>query len=529
MRYLDPSRTWRLPAGVRLRVALDILEQAANRPPPRGASAARASVRTLTIGVAGDPIVRQVGTAMQLATLVWEVLALEIADTDEMPFSDPPTDLPEAVGDVLMSLSVRPASSIADLRARTSAVFTAHASGRDAVVSALTVDPSAPARTPVVPSDASPNRVTMPAPAMTVARLRTMSKHDAAAASPPPQVSPMPPAQAARKPPPRFTLAKKTESPRVSASTESSSTAGLDAAREVDELPGAAAALRPAAAHDDASAPRLVRADGAAAGSEPSTLLPAPPAPSRSDAGEGGPRSDAVPASPSRLSPRVSALATSVLAPIESARPSRGTLDPWGESAPLADGAAVRPRRRVWPFVAGAVVVAAAVAIFGWKTTQSTPRDAGVAPRDAHVASAAVTSREPSAAPIETASADPPAADELTPPPVVPASASAVAAPPASAQTPAAPPALANGAPFVARPRPPVGASSTVTSASTPGSAPETVPATAAPADAGSGPPPVSGDKSEPTATSVIPAGGAPSTTEPKPPPLEAPVTPPAK
>lgn len=222
-----------LPGRVRVRVALDVLEHCAHiAAASSGSGGARPTVGDVVLDDAGAATISRAGKPAQLMTLLWEILAGKAAPSDETPWSDPASDLPDDAMGALASLSMRPPSSAADLSKRFAAIAGATAASRADVVAALSRPaasdaiagkdavahaaskadrgPSAaapPAHTPVVPS--SVGAATIPAPAVKVKELLGLSKEDLApaladAVARTAQPEPTPAAEEPRRvPPPR--------------------------------------------------------------------------------------------------------------------------------------------------------------------------------------------------------------------------------------------------------------------------------------------------------------------------------------
>ena len=200
MHYLPAaSRVDALPAAVRVRVALDVLEQAARSSPSR-TSPKRATVAEVTVNPIGYGVIPPMSSKAHLATLVWEVLAAKAADTDETPWGDPASDLPDAILDVMASLSVRPPESVGELLKRFSAAATPIAAPRREVLAAVgassptapsgSVEPPAASRplpTPLVPRDNG--TATIPAPAMTAQALAAMTEEPSSTSKSSPSAS----------------------------------------------------------------------------------------------------------------------------------------------------------------------------------------------------------------------------------------------------------------------------------------------------------------------------------------------------
>lgn len=168
----------RVAPGVRARVALDVVECLGRRTTlldsVRGARVRLAEVQLDGSGRVENrrAIARALEGAAHPTTLFWEILAGREADTDELPWADPATDLPDAVLDAFASLAVRPATSIADLATRLTPALRAHAATA-AETEAECNDRGAIA-TPVVPAPAQAAPITLRAPAKTADALRAM-------------------------------------------------------------------------------------------------------------------------------------------------------------------------------------------------------------------------------------------------------------------------------------------------------------------------------------------------------------------
>ncbi len=163
---LDFVQTRGLPAAaLRARIALDIVENedegaalAADRP--------RVTVASVQIdegGRAHAPACRSHG---ELATLLWEIIAGRVADSDELPWSDPADDLPPGVLDIFASLTLRPAKDLGELRRRFAAGIRSHAASHEEVARGLS----------------GPERITLRAPPVQIEALRTLSAAGAAEA-----------------------------------------------------------------------------------------------------------------------------------------------------------------------------------------------------------------------------------------------------------------------------------------------------------------------------------------------------------
>jgi len=409
MHYFDTSRASPPVSAVRIRVALDVLEEAART---RVKTSPRLTLSELEL-VDGKAVVARVGTTGDISTLLWEVLAYRAADTDGMPWSDPAGDLPDAVLDAIASLTVRPAASLSELCARTKPALEAHASARLDLEDAFGGATVAPVHTPVVPAD--PGRITMRAPALTVDTLRTISKQDALVprparalptrAVPAPRPSPAassaplgetpkaPPLGATKASPPRdAVIARQASRPlrpirAADADTKETADPGIvTVAMAAVKLPAAARpSERPAAieptAPDCPTPPSGSRDLPLALARSDRAMLPSAPA-----AKEVEP--SALPDLPLRSSetpPQASAT--------EGVELGRGTLEPWGDSPSAAPTATSLPpkRRRLWPVVV--LGVAASVALIGIAVQRSSATAVAPAAKtaDAETTAAAAT------------------------------------------------------------------------------------------------------------------------------------------
>ena len=166
----DFVRTRPLPAAVRVRIALDVADASHGL----GAKRPRVTLEAVRIDEAGLAHAPPCVSHGHLATLLWEIVAGRLADTDDLPWSDPAEDVPPAVLDTFASLQLRPARDIAELRRRFGAGVRSHAASHDEVVEALSSrgSPTAPAPAPAP--------ITLRAPAMQIEALRTLSAADEA-------------------------------------------------------------------------------------------------------------------------------------------------------------------------------------------------------------------------------------------------------------------------------------------------------------------------------------------------------------
>jgi len=162
---LDFVQARGLPAAaLRVRMALDVIDRDAR--PLAGEGAARVTLASVRIDTNGRAQAPACATHDHLATLLWEILAGRVAESDELPWSDPADDLPSGVLDTLASLTVRPANDFAELRRRFGAGIRTHASSHEEVLRALTASGG--------------NPITLRAPAIQIEALRTLSATEAA-------------------------------------------------------------------------------------------------------------------------------------------------------------------------------------------------------------------------------------------------------------------------------------------------------------------------------------------------------------
>jgi hypothetical protein len=159
---LDFVQTRGLPAAaVRARVALDIVEHETSEAAP--ANGSRVTVASVQIDESGRAQAPAVASHGHLATLLWEILAGRVAESDELPWSDPADDLPSGVLDTFASLTLRPAKDLPELRRRFAAGIRSHVASHDEVVRGL----------------AGPERITLRAPPVQIEALRTLSAGEA--------------------------------------------------------------------------------------------------------------------------------------------------------------------------------------------------------------------------------------------------------------------------------------------------------------------------------------------------------------
>lgn len=181
MKYLDLASAHPLPIRVRLRVALDILGSRSTTQ-----KRSRVSVKEIVIAATGKAsVARLLGSHIEVATLLWEIVAARTAESDDLPWSDPAEDLPDAVLDVFAAWSVRRPTSMEELRSRFIAAVEPHTAASTEV--AALVQPPEPQQaavaTPLAPRPANP--ITVRAPAMQVQELQTLSRTMDHALTPP--------------------------------------------------------------------------------------------------------------------------------------------------------------------------------------------------------------------------------------------------------------------------------------------------------------------------------------------------------
>lgn len=176
MNYLElATRSPPLAPAVRVRVALDVLEEAIRAAPAANAAARRATIADVRLEPSGRARLAHPATS-HLATLLWEIVAARLAETDDLPWSDPAEDLPAAVIDVFASLAVRPPAANEQLAQRFAAACAAHACERAQVQRAM---PAGADSSQTIPTSADAKLTnppaTQPAPAMTLRTLRALS------------------------------------------------------------------------------------------------------------------------------------------------------------------------------------------------------------------------------------------------------------------------------------------------------------------------------------------------------------------
>lgn len=183
--------------SVRARIALDVVESLGPRTAPLASARGR---RVRVAEIALDPSgrvenARAIAKALEAAahptTLLWEILAAREADTDELPWADPASDLPDDLLDAFASLTVRPPSSIADMTGRLLPALRAHAATREEVEAACRE--RCAIATPVVPAPAQAAPITLRAPAKTADALRAMREDAEDADRSAPRALPEPP------------------------------------------------------------------------------------------------------------------------------------------------------------------------------------------------------------------------------------------------------------------------------------------------------------------------------------------------
>jgi hypothetical protein len=158
---LDFIQTRGLPAAaLRVRMALDVAEQ-----DEAGLTASRPTLARVNIDEHGRAHAPACATPDHLATLLWEIVAGRLAESDELPWSDPADDLPPGVLDTFASLTLRAPRDVPELCRRFAAGVCSHAAARDDVrrVLAVELDPD------------QIGRVTLRVPAVQIEALRTLS------------------------------------------------------------------------------------------------------------------------------------------------------------------------------------------------------------------------------------------------------------------------------------------------------------------------------------------------------------------
>jgi hypothetical protein len=333
-----------LPGAVRVRIALDVLEACGALASGNEPSAPRPSVREIVVNERGVGTIARTGSAPQILTLLWEILAGKESPTDDTPWSDPAGDLPDDAMGALASLSMRPASSPLDLAKRFAAVAGHTAAEREAVRTARSGGPSR-TDTPVVP--ATSGAATIPVPAQKVKELleeaversaaRRADGEDRAPASARPAFeTPLPREEPAG---PQRDAEARRPLPRPVAQAEAPKTAF--ARMRLAKGPKAAPVGVEDARHDAASAEIVARAEAhpptpaiaAPSGSPPSApdpIVPRPAAPRPS-----GPTPATRPTSPSSSSPSSSSLSSSSSSPSSSSSSSSPSSSP-SSSSPSA-------------------------------------------------------------------------------------------------------------------------------------------------------------------------------------------------